>query len=465
MKFNTEKELMDYTSKIDGKTFKEIDSKNLLKNTDPKRQKGILGQVVETGFYNYDINSESRADFENLGIELKVTGYKRNKNGSISAKERLVLSKIDFNRIVNETYESSHLLEKCNKMLIIWYEYDPEKNAEDYKITHHQLHDMNKDKYIIKFDFEAIKEKIINGEAHELSEGYTSFLGACTKARTSKDRTSQPFSDIPAKPRAFCLKNSYMTSILRNSLSSGIILDIDKPELNLNHKAETDSIQQDLNSYYQYKTVEDYIASKLKKYIGKTQLEILEEITGKTYAEKIPKNISKMISDRIIGKDDELPEKDELFSKTNYIIKNLPTNEEKALERMSFRPLELSEFEEKWEDSYWKNYFEEVTLLTICYEGKSRSKNGYRTLKGVKKITFTDDDLDSFEKTYNLVKKAIEKQDIDLLPKPNSFENQKLEIAPKGTKGDDAYNNFLKQDKTKVAFMLTKKLLNEKLKD
>ena len=132
---------------------------------------------------------------------------------------------------------------------------------------------------------------------------------------------------------------------------------------------------------------------------------------------------------------------------------------------MSFRPLELSEFEEKWEDSYWKNYFEEVTLLTICYEGKSRSKNGYRTLKGVKKITFTDDDLDSFEKTYNLVKKAIEKQDIDLLPKPNSFENQKLEIAPKGTKGDDAYNNFLKQDKTKVAFMLTKKLLNEKLKD
>ena len=68
MKFNTEKELMDYTSKIDGKTFKEIDSKNLLKNTDPKRQKGILGQVVETGFYDYDINSESRADFENLGI-------------------------------------------------------------------------------------------------------------------------------------------------------------------------------------------------------------------------------------------------------------------------------------------------------------------------------------------------------------------------------------------------------------
>ena len=49
MKFKTEKELLKYTSKIDGKTFDEIDSKNLLKNTNPKRQKGILGQVVVSG--------------------------------------------------------------------------------------------------------------------------------------------------------------------------------------------------------------------------------------------------------------------------------------------------------------------------------------------------------------------------------------------------------------------------------
>ena len=63
MKFKTEKELLKYTSKIDGKTFDEIDSKNLLKNTNPKRQKGILGQVVETGFYNYDLNNKINADF------------------------------------------------------------------------------------------------------------------------------------------------------------------------------------------------------------------------------------------------------------------------------------------------------------------------------------------------------------------------------------------------------------------
>ena len=350
-------------------------------------------------------------------------------------------------------------------MLIIWYLYEPKKEAKDYVITHHQLYDMNKDEYIFKSDFELIKEKVLNGKAHELSEGDTSYLGACTKAATSKDRTSQPFSDIPSKPRAYSLKNSYMTGILRNSIKSKITLNIEQSKLNLNHDFEIDNSHGNLEKIPRFKTIEEYITAKIKPYIGKTQLEILREITGKTYAEKIPKQISKMISDILIGKDNELYKKDELFTKTNYIIKNLPVNGEKALERMSFKSLELNDFNDNWEDSYWKNYFEEVTLITICYEGKSGSKNGYRTLKEVKKITFNDDDLDSFEKTYNLVKKTIDTQNTELLPKPKSFDNQKLVVAPKGVKGDDAYNNFLKQNKTKVAFMLTKELLNEKLKN
>lgn len=80
-------------------------------------------------------------------------------------------------------------------------------------------------------------------------------------------------------------------------------------------------------------------------------------------------------------------------------------------------------------------------------------------------MSFDDEDLESFEKTYNMVKTAIEKRDINLLPTPNSFENQLLEIAPKGKKGDDAYNNFFKKDITKVAFMIGKNLLDEKLNE
>ena len=515
MKFETEEELLNYTSTIKGKTFKDIDSEKLLENATLTRQKGLLGHVVETGFYKYPINSASKADFEELDIELKVTGYVRNKNGTLRAKERLVLSKIDFNKIINETFENSHVLGKCRKMLIIWYEYDHEKEAKDFLITNYQLYDMDNDKEIFKNDFDIIKQKVLEGKAHELSEGDTSYLGACTKARTSSDRTTQPFSDILSKPRAYSLKNAYMTGILREGIENTTITlsnttkynnDSTKKEsskvkenlqfkpISIKHtspsKESNDTsqlqksdispkyVQKDKSTHiltnkseYQpvnipkFKTVEEYVKDKLKPYFGKTQIEILEEITGKKYGEKIPKQISKMISDELIGKDKELPKKDKLFAKTSFIIKNLPIKENgKPRERMSFKTISLSEFKEEWEDSFWKNYFEETTLIVICYQEVKGSRNGYRILKDVKKVTFNDEDLEAFEKTYNQIKLAIEKEDNKLLPiSTNGFKNQLLEIAPKGIKGDDAYNNFFKKDKTKVAFMISKELLYNKL--
>ena len=204
----------------------------------------------------------------------------------------------------------------------------------------------------------------------------------------------------------------------------------------------------------------------MKKYIGKRQIEIYEDITGNKITEKIPKNINKIISDKIIGKDKDLPKIDDIFKKTSFIIKNLPVDADyNPLERMSFKTLSLSDFEDDWEDSYWKTYFEETTLLVICYEGKRGSKNGERRLKDVKKISFNDKDLDSFKRTYIKVKEAIKETDFTLMPTPKSFDGQILEIAPKGRKGDDAYNNFFKKEKTKVAFMLTKDLLREKLQN
>lgn len=48
-----------------------------------------------------------------------------------------------------------------------------------------------------------------------------------------------------------------------------------------------------------------------------------------------------------------------------------------------------------------------------------------------------------------MVNETIEKEDINLLPYPNSFDGQILEIEPKGQKSDDAYNTFFDKDSTK----------------
>lgn len=438
IKFDTEEALLKFTENIKGRTFKELDKLNLLATK--KRDKGILGKIVETGFYRYPLNNDIEADFSELGIELKVSGFERTKTGLLSAKERISLSMIDYHTIIHETYEFSKFLLKNRKLLIIWYEYERGKERGDFKVWDYQLYNMSQDEHVIKNDFHLIQEKIKNGKAHLLSEGDTSYLGACTKGRDGKVRVTQPNAEEPARPRAFCLKNSYMRGILRS--------------INEEQKTEQTTI----------KTVRDYIYKQIEAYIGMTQLEIYEKLTNKQMTGRIPKNIGKMISNQMIGKDNELKQKHGLFNKTTYIIKNVPVDEDyNLLERLTFRNIVQSEFADPWDESDWKKYFEEVTFLLICYEGKGK-KNGHRTLKGMKEITFNADDIDSFGKTYEKIRQAIGKKDIALLPYPKTFPYQKLEIAPKGLGGDDAYNTFFNRDRTKTCLMMDKDFVRSKMK-
>ena len=69
---------------------------------------------------------------------------------------------------------------------------------------------------IIQEDYEKIAKKVSEGRAHELSEGDTMYLGACTKGSTAeKSHLPQEYyaPDIKAKKRTFCFKQSYMTTI------------------------------------------------------------------------------------------------------------------------------------------------------------------------------------------------------------------------------------------------------------
>jgi hypothetical protein len=286
----------------------------------------------------------------------------------------------------------------------------------------------------IERDYNIIKQKIFKGEAHLISEGDTGLLGACTKAADSSVRTDQPNSSTKAKPRAYSLKQSYLTGVLNN--------------------IKTKVIEKN--------TIEVFIKNKIKSYIGMTQFEILESIGIKT--NKVPKNISKMVIDRIVGKEKDL-RKIEPYNKINFIFKSSPVDKDlHLLERLSFHNLELEDFNNNWEASYWKNYFEEQTIYLFLFEGSKTIKNGNRKLIGFKSINFTDYDIESFGKTYNMIKKAIEKRDKTILPTPKSFDSQTLVIAPKGVKGDKAYEQFFNKNQTKACLMIEKEAVNKKIK-
>ena len=72
-------------------------------------------------FFYIDRNSDSNADLNEAWVELKVTPYLESwKKWELRAKERLVLTKINYLKDYDISFERSHLLEKCNLMLFVY---------------------------------------------------------------------------------------------------------------------------------------------------------------------------------------------------------------------------------------------------------------------------------------------------------------------------------------------------------
>ena len=304
-----------YAQKLIGKTFADVCNEDdmsramVVRETidyevkhENRNRKGGLGEIIEERLFHYQCNNDAQPDFDKAGVELKVTPYKINKNGTLAAKERLIITMIDYFAVVDELFEESHVWSKARLILLIYYLYQQEiKSRLDYKIGYAKLFSPPEaDIRIIKNDFDIIVSKIKAGKAHELSEGDTMYLGAAPKAATSKDRRKQPFSDEPAKPRAFAFKNSYMTYVLNNYIVSG--KDTYEPIM----KESTDC------------GFEDFVVSKIDAYRGYTVDELCNEFHIE--CQKKPKNLEAMLAYRMLGIKGNHAEE---FEKANIVVKTI----------------------------------------------------------------------------------------------------------------------------------------------
>jgi DNA mismatch repair protein MutH len=72
---------------------------------------------------------------------------------------------------------------------------------------------------VIQSDWEKIQKKVLEGKAHELSEGDTFYLGACRKGAggVKEKLRSQPFSTVGAPSRAFSFKQGYLSRLIVDS--------------------------------------------------------------------------------------------------------------------------------------------------------------------------------------------------------------------------------------------------------
>ena len=378
------KSIIDYARLLKGKTLRQVCEPSILKHN--YTGTGNFGQILEKFYFGYDPNSKSEADFFEIGMELKSSPLKQLKNNEYRSKERLVLSIIDYFKIIDQSFEESDFWKKNANILLIFYLHQAGFDILDYLIKLvDEWNFPNTDLEIIKKDWMLIKQKIADGKAHELSEGDTFYLGACTKGANANSTRKQPFSDIPAKQRAYSLKQGYVNHIIASIANepTGVYGKL-IPSVAVAKK----------------KTIEQIVISKFQIYYGKTieQILALTEVELNITAKSFYANLTKAILGIELDKEIEEFEKAEIIVKTVRLKENdLPK------EDISFPTFKYGEIvNEEWDDSNFKDILEHKFLFVFF-----QFENEQLVLRKVKFWNMPYADILEAKKVWTKTKKIV----------------------------------------------------------
>lgn len=404
-----ERSILEYALVLLDSTLRENTDAEEIQSA--KRNKGAFGNAIEYYYFRIRQNSDREPDFKEVGMELKSTPLKKLKSGKLVAKERLVITDINYNEEATKTFETSHLVRKAKKILLISYLWEKGKDPLDYIIKVVSKWGLpEEDMPIFKQDWETVVAKIRDGHAEQISGSDTLYLEACTKSSDSTKRTSQPYSDTPAKPRAWALKGSYMTAV-----QQGLLADMEP----LKRGADEREIP-----------LLELVRMRFDPYFGMTKEELAERFGLIKPGGKEPKSIYALITRNILGVEDE--QKIAEFVKAGVKPKTIRLKRSgRPKEAMSFPFFDYFKLAETdFEDSDFKSYMEQKYLFVIYRE--DASKNDVYHLAGVAFWQMPDDDLLEARRCYDeMRKRVIEGRAEDSV---KSTENRCCHVRPHDTK-------------------------------
>lgn len=469
MKYNSYDKISieKYARKLLNKSLNDLLGEGFIHRFNSTKSKGRLGQVVEEEYFGYKINSKQEADFSEAGVELKVSPLKlinkkldsnllREKEG-ISAKERIVLTMIDYMKIYSEEWETNSLMKKCGQMLFMFYIHEKDKPIEEliFRIIN-IWSPSEEDLMVIKKDWQLIVDKIKSGRAHEISEGDTMYLGACTKGSTSeKSQREQPFSEIKAKQRAFSLKRSYVDYIIEELLQR---------EVYENRKKESK-----ISDRFKGESFDEVVLKSFKNLEGYSLLDIMNKyvIKRERKAKSFIRLIIDDISEQIFGeKLDKLSE----FRKANIEIKTIvlkPNGMPK--ESMSFEQINFCELaSEEWEESTIRDKFENKKQLWIIFQTtKNCQKQSELELDDfvLKKVMFWNMPMSDLEGSMkNVWQDTVEKINNGIYDSFIKISDSEIgHIRPKGRDSSDVMITPQGTYERKKCFWLNAKYIKEQI--
>jgi DNA mismatch repair protein MutH len=340
------KSVIEYAKLLKGKTLRQICDPLILEHN--YTGKGSFGQILEKFYFGYVPNSKSEADFFEIGMELKTSPIKQLRNNDYRSKERLVLNIINYIEVVNQKFEESDFWKKNANILLIFYLHQAGYDILDYLIKLvDEWNFPNTDLEIIKKDWELIKQKIADGKAHELSEGDTFFLGACTKGANAGSKRKQPFNDIPAKQRAYSLKQGYVNHIIASIANdtTGLYGKLIK------------SVEDIKNS-----TIEEIVIEKFSQYY-RLKVDEISKKTGVALDFNDAKNFYSKVTHAILNI--ELDKEIEEFEKANIEIKTIRVDSnDNIIQSISFPAFRFEQiFQENWITSEMNEIVEKKFLF------------------------------------------------------------------------------------------------------
>lgn len=399
---------------------KEIRQEIVTKTNNPN-YKGGMGHLIEKYHFEYEVNNDQEPDFPKAGVELKVTPYEIGKKGVYKAGERLVITMISYKDAVEENFYASHAYKKLRLTLFVHYLRDRSLPRMDYSIDFVTLFTPpEEDLKIIQQDYEKIINKIKEGKAHELSEGATMYLGACTKGSTAaKSLVPQNFyaPELKAQKRAFCFKQSYMTYILNEF----VLKNVNTFESIISN---TDEIE--------LQTFENFIIDKINKHRGKTDKQLCTELEV-PYTPNDSKSMWSSLSYRMLGVKSNQAEE---FIKADIDVKTIRLLEDgKNKENISFPSFKMKEFvNQEWEDSDFYNILSSKRFLFVVF----RKVGNEYILKGCQLWNMSVEHLEivrnEWETSQRILKEGL------VLQKKYDKDGRNFKIK----------NNFPKKSETKI---------------
>lgn len=417
----TELEVFELMQSYENHTFGEIDQ-----HQTPETIKSYQGYVVERSIFEYEPNSNPFPDLDWLDLEIKSTPM-RETNKGLTSKERLVLNIINFLKENWIDFYDSSFWQKNKKLLVVFYLHRNTLPKREQKILKSIIYKYpEKDLKIIMNDWLIIANKVLNGQAHEISERDTLYLAACTKGVNSNSVRKQPFSDVLAKQRAYSLKASYMTTVYNDYV--------------LNNKKDESIINEASIQVGEF-SLENYILEKFRPYFGESATKLAKlfgiDLTSQT------KSINSLIVNRILGLKHDIDHVEE-FRKAFIIPKTIRIElNGKVKESMSFPIFRFMEIiHEEWEDSEINDIMSNGRFMFIVF--KYDPSIGEYQLSNLKFWSMPDEDLLECKEVWERTKTIIT-NGVEMIPTqkgiknnlPKKKDNFVMHVRPHGRDASD----------------------------